>query len=100
LSTLQVEKATVFSTSVLFDDNAEIQFSPNGKQVEDEVLEVMHDMVSLLNTLPRVLYHPSLEKYVAQSGQRPETVLDGTCEHMCVHKNAKVESRLALQVLV
>lgn len=37
----------------------------------------MRDLVGLLNTIPRVLYHPSLEKYVVQSGQKPETVADG-----------------------
>jgi hypothetical protein len=57
LATLQTEKSTIFTTSAMFDPNANIEFTPNVDVVKAAVLEVMKDTVTLLNGLPRVLHH-------------------------------------------
>lgn len=57
LATLQIEKSTVFSTSVMFDNSANIQFTPNCETVKSTVLEVMKDTVHLLNSLPHLAHH-------------------------------------------
>ena len=41
----------------MFDSNANIEFTPNVETVKGAVFDVMRDTVSLLSSLPRVLYH-------------------------------------------
>jgi hypothetical protein len=60
VTTLQTEKATIFSTSAMFDSTGSIEFNPNGDMVKNTVMEIMKDTVTLMNSLPRVMYHVSI----------------------------------------
>ncbi|PRP89393.1 inner arm dynein, group 5 [Planoprotostelium fungivorum] len=74
---LQTDKANIFHTSVVFDEKGDISFSPNSETVESLVMEVIRDTISLLNNLPRVLYHPNFEKYLEESRHRVTNPADG-----------------------
>lgn len=54
---MQLDKSTIFTTSISFDESASLKFTPDASAITSLVVEVMRDTVGLINSIPKVLHH-------------------------------------------